>query len=84
MSNIHIKRNCIKLNRIVLSCFVVFLLTYCCLDYFFVQKIDGNVEALSQTELPSDPCTSPKTMLGLGWCTNITSVICKDDSGRCN
>ena len=43
----------------------------------------ANVEALAEDENP-EPCTSPKTWLGLGHCANITSVICKDDTGDCN
>lgn len=42
-----------------------------------------NVEVLVSGE-DVFPCTSPKTWLGLGSCMNITSVMCKDDSGSCN
>ena len=44
----------------------------------------ANIEALSSTEINDDICTSPKTLLGLGDCMNITTIICKDKTGDCD
>ncbi len=44
----------------------------------------ANVEALIDDEEIHELCSSPKTWLGLGSCLNLTSVMCKDDSGDCD
>lgn len=61
------------------TCIVCFSANHIHPDYF-----NANVEALASSEYGADICTSPKTWLGLGTCMNVTSVICKDDSGECD
>lgn len=59
------------------------------LSFFAIRDVEedavfyDNVEALADDESP-EGCTSPKTWLGLGHCMNMTSVICKDNTGNCD
>lgn len=72
-----------QLLSIIAAVFVTCAVTVCVKVSRSNDPFERNVEVLTRVE-PVEICTSPKTWLGLGTCMNVTSIICKDNSGKCD
>lgn len=69
----------------VAVCFFVVSISAICFLSAPNTFINENYEALADGESSiKETCTSPKTWLGLGSCMNVTSIMCKDNSGDCD